>query len=302
MMAENVILGENVKKSYDGFFALRGVDFCVRSGEIVGFLGPNGAGKTTLIKLITCTSFFDEGTVSVYNLDTKIHPKTIKSYIGLVPQDNNLDPDFTVYENLVVYSRYFFLPKETAKKRIDELLKFVSLLDRKNSNVNDLSGGMKRRLIIARSLINDPKLIILDEPTTGLDPQARRHIWELIRELKRNGKTIVLTTHYMEEAEELCDRVYILDSGQIVVNGSPSELISKYIGKETVEIENCDEIDLKALSGKKVVYKDKIYIHSQDKKEVLEKLVALCVDVKFVVRPSNLEDLFIFLTGKELRE
>lgn len=302
MKVENVIFGENVKKSYDGFWALKGVDFYVKSGEIVGFLGPNGAGKTTLIKLITCTSFFDEGRVVVYNLDTKIHPKTIKSYIGLVPQDNNLDPDFTVYENLIVYSRYFFLSKETAKKRIDELLKFVSLYDRKNSNVNDLSGGMKRRLIIARSLINNPKLIILDEPTTGLDPQARRHIWELIRELKRNGKTIVLTTHYMEEAEELCDRVYILDSGKIVVSGSPSELISNYIGKETVEIENCDKIDLKAISGKKMVYKDKIYIHSQDKKEVLEKLVDLCVDVKFVVRPSNLEDLFIFLTGKELKE
>jgi len=297
-----VIKGSGIVKRYDGFEALKGVNFYVKEGEIAGFLGPNGAGKTTLIKLVTCTSFFDEGSLTVFDLDTKHHPSKIKSFIGLVPQDNNLDPDFTVFENLLVYSRYFFIKRRDAERRIDELLRFVSLSDRKDAKVNDLSGGMKRRLIIARSLINNPKLLILDEPTTGLDPQARRHIWELITELKKGGKTVVLTTHYMEEAEQLCDRIYILDSGKILVEGAPRELVNTHIGHETVEIENCPELNLSSIPGKKMVYKDKIYIHCQDKKEVLHGLEQLCGDIKFVVRPSNLEDLFIFLTGKELKE
>lgn len=297
-----VISGRGVVKNYDGFTALKGIDFSVSEGEIVGFLGPNGAGKTTLIKLITCTSFFTEGSLSVFGLDTKDFPAKIKSHIGLVPQDNNVDPDFTVFENLLVYSRYFFINREEAERRINELLNFVSLWDRKYAMVNDLSGGMKRRLIIARSLINNPKLLILDEPTTGLDPQARRHIWELIDELKKSGKTVVLTTHYMEEAQELCDRIYILDSGMVIADGGPKELVYKYIGKETVEVEKCDDIDFNAIPGKKMFYKDKVYIHCQDKKDVLAGIERLCGDIDFVVRPSNLEDLFIFLTGKELKE
>lgn len=297
-----VVYGKNVSKRYDGFIALKGINFSISEGEIVGFLGPNGAGKTTLIKLITCTSFFNDGYLSVLSLDAKQFQAKIKSFIGLVPQENNLDPDFTVFENLLVYSRYFFIKKKEAEKRIYELLNFVSLWDRKDAKVNDLSGGMKRRLIIARSLINDPKLLILDEPTTGLDPQARRHIWELINGLKKSGKTVVLTTHYMEEAQELCNRVYILDSGTIIADGEPKELVNKYIGKETVEVESCKDIDFTSLPGKKMFYKDKVYIHCQDKREVLLGLERLCGDVNFIVRPSNLEDLFIFLTGKELKE
>lgn len=297
-----IIEGSKIVKRYDGFEALKSVDFYVKEGEIVGFLGPNGAGKTTLIKLITCTSFFNEGHLSVLGFDVNNSQSKVKSFIGLVPQDNNLDPDFTVFENLLVYSRYFFIKKKQAEVRIDKLLDFVSLTDRKNAKVNDLSGGMKRRLIIARSLINNPKILVLDEPTTGLDPQARRHIWELIGELKKSGKTVVLTTHYMEEAEQLCDRIYILDNGRILVEGAPIELINSYIGRETVEIENCNDIDLNSIPGKKMFYKDKIYIHCQEKMEVLQGLTKLCGDIKFVVRPSNLEDLFIFLTGRELRE
>lgn len=297
-----VISGRKIVKKYNDNVALKGIDFSVNNGEIAGFLGPNGAGKTTLIKLITCTSFFDEGELAVLGLDTQKNPEKIKASIGLVPQDNNLDPDFTVFENLLVYSRYFFIKKDEAVKRIRELLNYVSLWDRKNAKINDLSGGMKRRLIIARSLINSPKILILDEPTTGLDPQARRHIWELIIDLKKQGKTVVLTTHYMEEAEELCDRVYILDNGKILVEGAPKELIWKYIGKETVEIENCSEVDFSTIEGKKMVYKNKTFIHCLDKVDVLRGLEKICGDAKFFVRPSNLEDLFIFLTGKELKE
>lgn len=297
-----IIEGRGLVKAYNGFFALKGVDFSVEEGEIVGFLGPNGAGKTTLIKMITCTSFYDDGELIVMGWQADRHPAKIKASIGLVPQDNNLDPDFTVFENLLVYSRYFFIRKREAIKRIEELLRFVGLEERKKANANELSGGMKRRLIIARSLINNPRILVLDEPTTGLDPQARRHIWELINGLKKAGKTVILTTHYMEEAQELCDRIYILDSGKVIAEGEPKELVIKHIGKETVEIENCAEIDFSAIPGNKMFYKDKVYIHCQDKRDVLLSLERLCGDIDFVVRPSNLEDLFIFLTGKELRE
>ncbi len=297
-----IVEGINIVKKYNGFEAIKGVDFFSSEGEILGFLGPNGAGKTTLIKLITCTSRLTGGSLRVFGRDVSKECKYIKARIGVVPQDNNLDPDFSVYENLLVYSRYFFIKKNEARKIIDELLKFIDLEDKRNVNVSDLSGGMKRRLIIGRSLINNPELIILDEPTTGLDPQARRHIWEKVLELKKSGKTIILTTHYMEEAENLCDRIYIMDMGKIIAEGNPKSLIEEHIGMETVEIYNCNDSIISQISGKKTYYKDRVYIHSKDKKEILERLVNLCNEAKFVVRPSNLEDLFIYLTGKELRE
>lgn len=299
---EILIEGNNICKHFDGLKALDNVSFFVKKGEITGFLGPNGAGKTTLIKLITCTSFKTSGKLTVFGLDTEIEQKNIKARIGLVPQDNNFDPDFTVYENLFVFSRYFGISKNEAEKRIEKLLNFVELKEKRNEKVTDLSGGMKRKLIIARSLINNPELIILDEPTTGLDPQARRKIWEMIEDLKKNGKTIILTTHYMEEAEKLCDRIYIMDSGKIITSGNPKELIIKHIGTDTVEIYNCGDIKLNGIKGKKVFFKDRIYIHTDYKKETLEMLVNICDNVKFTVRPSNLEDLFIYLTGKELKE
>lgn len=299
---ENVVEGLNLIKNYNSFVALKGINFFVKKGEILGFLGPNGAGKTTLIKLITCTSKITSGQLRIFGKDVTGNERFIKSKIGVVPQDNNLDPDFTVEENLIVYSRYFFIKKDIAKEIINKLLTFVDLMDKRNTNVQDLSGGMKRRLIIARSLINDPELIILDEPTTGLDPQARRHIWEKIIELKKAGKTVIITTHYMEEAETLCDRVYIMDLGKIIMEGNPRELISNNLGIETVEIFNCDQQMVHSFPGKKTFFKDRVYIHSQDKREILERLMSVCNDAKFVVRPSNLEDLFIYLTGKELRE
>lgn len=297
-----IITGENITKKYNDFIALDNISFYVKKSEIVGFLGPNGAGKTTLIKLITCTSFKSSGKLTVFGLDTEVFPKEIKAKIGLVPQDNNFDPDFTVYENLLVFSRYFGIPKREAQKRIEKLLDFVELTNKRNEKVTDLSGGMKRKLIIARSLINEPELIILDEPTTGLDPQARRKIWEMVEDLKKSGKTIILTTHYMDEAEKLCDRIYIMDSGKIITEGKPLELIKNNIGTETVEIFNCNNIDISTIRGKKVHFKDRIYIHTDEKKDTLEKLVNLCANIKFTIRPSNLEDLFIYLTGKELKE
>lgn len=297
-----IIEGKNICKNYNNFKALENVSFTVKKGEIAGFLGPNGAGKTTLIKLITCTSFKTSGKLTVFGLDTETEQRKIKASIGLVPQDNNFDPDFTVYENLLVFSRYFGINKQEAEKRIEKLLNFVELTEKRNEKVTDLSGGMKRKLIIARSLINNPELIILDEPTTGLDPQARRKIWEMIEDLKKDGKTIILTTHYMEEAEKLCDRIYIMDSGKIITSGNPKELIIKHIGTDTVEIYNCGDIKLNDIKGKKVIFKDRIYIHTDYKKETLEMLVNICDNVKFTVRPSNLEDLFIYLTGKELKE
>lgn len=299
---DKIIEGLNITKNYNNTKALENVSFYVDYGEIVGFLGPNGAGKTTLIKLITCTSFKSGGSLFVFGMSTDTEPRKIKSRIGLVPQDNNFDPDFTVYENLLVFSRYFGIKKNEAVKRIDYLLEFVDLTSKKTAKVNDLSGGMKRKLIIARSLINNPDLIILDEPTTGLDPQARRKVWELIDNLKKSGKTIILTTHYMDEAEKLCDRVYIMDLGKILVEGKPEKLINDYIGGETVEIYNCHNKDVADIPGKKVFFKDRVFIHTKDKKAILEKLVVLCENIKFVARSSNLEDLFIYLTGKELKE
>ena len=298
---EIIIEGKNICKNYNGFKALDNISFFVKKGEITGFLGPNGAGKTTLIKLITCTSFKSSGELTVFGLDTEIEHRRIKALIGLVPQDNNYDPDFSIYENLLVFSRYFGIGKKEAEKRIEKLLNFVELTEKRNAKVTDLSGGMKRKLIIARSLINHPQLIILDEPTTGLDPQARRKIWEMIEDLKKDGKTIILTTHYMEEAEKLCDRIYIMDSGRIITFGKPKELIIKHIGTDTIEIYDCGDIKID-IEGKKVFFKDRIFIHTDNKKETLEKLVNICDNVKFTVRPSNLEDLFIYLTGKELKE
>lgn len=298
----NIVEGFNIFKNYDTFPALLGISFYVAKGEIVGFLGPNGAGKTTLIKLITCTSKITSGRLVLFGEEVNGKERYIKAKIGVVPQDNNLDPDFTVEENLLVYARYFFIKKDNSREIVNDLLNFVDLNDKRNTNVQDLSGGMKRRLIIARSLINDPQLIILDEPTTGLDPQARRHIWEKIIELKKMGKTVILTTHYMEEAENLCDRVYIMDLGKVIIEGSPKKLIENYLGLETVEIYNCEESLISSFPGKKTFFKDRVYIHSQDKKEILERLMSLCNDARFVVRPSNLEDLFIYFTGKELKE
>ena len=220
---------ENLKKKYNRLTAVDGISFSVKKGEVFGFLGPNGAGKTTTMKMIQCVSPKTSGELKVFGLDVNHSQEEIKQVMGVVPQMDNLDPDFSVLGNLIQYSRYFDIPVDEAKKRANELIDYVQLNEKKDSSIDKLSGGMKRRLVLARAMINNPKLLILDEPTTGLDPQARRNLWELVKNIQARGTTVIITTHYMDEAEYLCDRVAIIDSGNIVAMDSPDKLIDNLV-------------------------------------------------------------------------
>ncbi len=226
----NIITAAELTKSYGLLTAVDAINFEIRKGECFGFLGPNGAGKTTVMGMIYCFMPPTSGKIRVFDLDTTKEPSKIKSRIGVMPQDNNLDPDLSVLENLIVYARYFDLPKDQSERKARELLDFVALEEKVNVNIKDLSGGMTRRLLLARALINDPEIIILDEPTTGLDPRSRHDVWAQLSLLKAQGITLLVTTHYMEEAEQMCDRVAIMDSGKIKVIDSPSHLMSRYGG------------------------------------------------------------------------
>src|ERR671916_1835040 len=232
----STLVARDLKKSYDGFDAVKGVDFEVRRGECFGFLGPNGAGKTTTMKMIYGAVMPTGGKLNVAGLDVRRREREIKRRIGVVPQENNLDDELKVKENLLVYGRYYDLPRKVILQRAEELLDFVQLTEKAESKVEQLSGGMKRRLLIARALINDPEIVLLDEPTTGLDPQARHLVWERLFRLKQRGVTLVLTTHYMDEAEQLCDRLVVMDGGRIVAEGSPRELIALHSTREVFEL------------------------------------------------------------------
>ncbi len=283
-----------------------GIDFEIRQGECFGFLGPNGAGKTTTVKMIHCFSPVTSGKLEVLGYDIRKHPREIKTLTGICPQETNLDPDFSVRKNLSVFARYFGIPRETAAVRIDNLLKMAELSHKATAKTDNLSGGMKRRLLLARALINEPRLLILDEPTTGLDPQARHMIWDRIRELKSRGVTIILTTHYMDEAEHLCDRLIFIDHGKIIETGSPRELILRHTGREVLEIFDLDEpriADIRAaglpfefFGSRGLYYGD----HAQDLVTKMhdESLIA----ETYTIRPANLEDVFLRLTGHGLRE
>ncbi len=225
-----IVTAQNLIKDYDGLRAVDGVDFTIRQGEFFGFLGPNGAGKTTVMRIISCYMPPTGGNVTVFGMDVTAHPSGIKRRIGVMPQDNNLDPDLSVLENLIVYARYFDIQKQNALLRARELLTFVELTDKENVQIDQLSGGMKHRLLLARSLVNEPDLLILDEPTTGLDPHSRRAVWDRLNRLKSKNTTLLLTTHYMEEAERLCDRVAIMDSGRIVTVDTPGSLMQQHGG------------------------------------------------------------------------
>src|ERR671916_1995963 len=229
------LVARDLKKSYDGFEAVKGVDFEVHPGECFGFLGPNGAGKTTTMKMVYGAVIPTDGELDVAGLDIRRSEREIKRRIGVVPQENNLDDELKVRENLLVYGRYYDLPRKLALQRAEELLEFVELTERAESQVDTLSGGMKRRLLIARALINDPEIVVLDEPTTGLDPQARHLVWDRLRALAVEGKTLLLTTHYMEEASRLCDRLVIMEGGIIIAEGSPQELVEKYVSPQVLE-------------------------------------------------------------------
>ncbi len=269
-----------------------------------GFLGPNGAGKTTTMKMIQCISPKTGGKLSVFGMDVNTHQREIKRLLGVVPQENNLDPDFTVYENLLVYARYFDIPRAVAEKKIDELLDFVQLDEKKGTTIVQLSGGMKRRLILARALINDPRLLILDEPTVGLDPQARHLIWDRLKKLRSQGNTIVLTTHYLEEAAQLCDRLVIMDEGKILVEGKPAELILQHVGTDIVEAENSPEARdcLDRLGTKYEILGETIQVYTDSPQKITNALLEECRLGQVTARKATLEDVFLKLTGRKLRD
>jgi len=299
-----VIEAKNLEKKFSDVIAVNKINFKVKEGEVFGFLGPNGAGKTTTMKMIQCVSPKTGGDLKVFGLDVNQNSKVIKQEMGVVPQMDNLDPDFSVIGNLIQYSRYFDIPIEEAKKRAKELVDYVQLTEKKDSSVDKLSGGMKRRLVLARAMINNPKLLILDEPTTGLDPQARHLIWEKLKDLSSKGITVIITTHYMEEAAKLCDRLVIMDNGQILVEGTPKELIKKYVGDHIVEAENTTEIKtcLEKNNVKYEVANESVEVYNENVSDITNLILKECVDSGVTARPATLEDVFLKLTGRKLRE
>jgi len=302
-----LVLARNLRKTFAAFTAVDSIDFEVNAGEAFGFLGPNGAGKTSTMKMIACASPVTSGELRVFGMDPRTQASAIKARLGVVPQGENLDLELTVRENLLMYARYFDIPTRVARQRAEELLAFVQLTERGDSQVDPLSGGMKRRLTIARALVNNPDLILLDEPTTGLDPQARHLIWERLYRLKKEGATLLLTTHYMDEAEQLCDRLIVLDKGRIVAHGSPRELIERYVTREVLELRVSDGVRdsllprVGPLARHVEVLPDRLQLHADDGEQVLEEIHAMGVSIeRALVRRATLEDVFLRLTGRTL--
>ena len=303
----SIINAKDLTKRYGKFTAVDGISFEIQEGECFGFLGPNGAGKTSTIRMIHCVSPVTAGTLTVNGLPCSIDDRTIKKTTGVIPQEITLDIDLTVRENLMVFSRFFDIPRREAKARVEELIKFVELEAKRDSKIDQLSTGMKRRLLIARSLINQPKLIIADEPTTGLDPQARHLIWQRLRQLKSQGVTLILTTQYMEEAQQLCDRIVVMYQGKILKEGTPRTLIGEEIGKDVVEIRIAQDQDEKligSLAGFSCGHErvgDTLFFYCRDGHDIRKKLVELDLP-NTVHRPATLEDVFLKLTGRSLIE
>ena len=300
----DIIEAHDLRKKFGDINAVDGITFAVNKGEVFGFLGPNGAGKTSTMKMIACVSPRTSGTIRVFSLDPDISPAEIKQRLGVVPQETNLDPDFTCYGNLFTFARYFDIPPDSARKKAEELLEFVQLQEKRDVTVEKLSGGMKRRLILARALVNNPDLLILDEPTIGLDPQARHLIWERLKLLQAQGNTIILTTHYLDEAARLCDRLVIMDNGKILVEGTPVDLVKRYVGNEVVEIEKTDEV-LSCLSKNSIPFEvigDSVQVATDSSREIAKILFDQCSPHKVLTRPATLEDVFLKLTGRKLKE
>jgi lipooligosaccharide transport system ATP-binding protein len=304
MPEQPLIEAHELTKRYDDFVAVDAIDFAVSRGETFGFLGPNGAGKSSTMRMIGAVSPASGGTLRVLGRDPGRDGPEIRARLGVVPQDDNLDLELDVGENLHVYGRFFGLPREEIRRRTDELLEFVQLADRSEARVDSLSGGMKRRLTIARALINEPELMLLDEPTTGLDPQARHALWDRLYRLKQRGVTLVLTTHYMDEAEQLCDRLVIMDRAKIVAEGSPRELIERFVEREVVELRFADENGgplLDGLADHVEVLQDRVVIGTDDGDAVVDEVHARGLAPETVlVRRSTLEDVFLRLTGRSL--
>jgi lipooligosaccharide transport system ATP-binding protein len=308
----SLIHARGLTKRFGPFTAVDGIDFDVEPGEAFGFLGPNGAGKSSTMRMIGCVSPVTEGTLRVLGLDPAADGAAIRARLGVVPQEDTLDLELTVRENLLIYGRYFDLPRPVIRERADELLDFAQLLERADDRVEPLSGGMKRRLTIARSLINRPELLLLDEPTTGLDPQARHLLWDRLWRLKSEGVTLVLTTHYMDEAEQLCDRLVVMDKGCIVAAGSPRELIERYSTREVLELRfRRDGTDREGANGHAAVVgelavrieelPDRLLVYTHDGDAVAARLhEAGVVTESTLVRRSTLEDVFLHLTGRTL--
>ncbi|ADJ48437.1 multidrug ABC transporter ATPase [Amycolatopsis mediterranei S699] len=294
-------------KRFGEFEAVRGIDVEVRRGEAFGFLGPNGAGKSSTMRMIACVSPRTDGDLRVLGLDPEVAGPRIRARLGVVPQQDNLDVELTVRENLLIYGRYFGLSRAAARSKASELLEFAQLSDRAEDKVDPLSGGMKRRLTIARSLVNDPELLLLDEPTTGLDPQARHLLWDRLFRLKAQGTTLIVTTHYMDEAEQLCDRLVVMDHGRVAAEGSPAELIRRYSTREVVELRFAPGEQVAAaqqvdgLAERVEILPDRVLLYSDDGEDALEHAHSRGVrPLSSLVRRSSLEDVFLRLTGRTL--
>jgi lipooligosaccharide transport system ATP-binding protein len=302
-----MVEAHKLEKRFGDFVAVDGVDFTIAKGESFGFLGPNGAGKTSTMRMISCISPVSGGTLRVLGMDPATEGAQIRARMGLVPQEDSLDLDLTVLDNLMIYGRYFDMPKKVIRQRADQLLEFAQLTERANDRVDPLSGGMKRRLTIARALISDPDLLILDEPTTGLDPQARHLLWDRLYRLKQQGVTLVITTHYMDEAEQLCDRLVVMDKGRFAAEGSPRQLIEQHATKEVVELRfepgRHEEIAplVAGLATRHEVLPDRILLYADDGDAALDAVAAMGLAPRStLVRRSTLEDVFLRLTGRTL--
>lgn len=294
------IEARNLLKSYDNLVAVNQVSFDVRYGEAFGMLGPNGAGKSTMMRMVYCRSPLTSGSLKVIGRDVTTDARFIKEKVGVVPQENNLDPDLSVRDNLLIYARYFRLSRTIAEKRADELIDFAELQEKRNARIETLSGGMKRRLMIARALLNDPQILILDEPTTGLDPHVRLAIWEKLRELRSQGLTILISTHYMDEAEKLCDRLVIVDKGQILVSGTPRELIGRHALHFALEARGCNGRPLLGELDQIIAeQRGSTHFYFATSADQLAPLLHEYEDCETFLRPSNLEDVFLRLTDRE---
>ena len=307
---EPLVRARGLTKRFDTFTAVDGIDFAIERGEAFGILGPNGAGKTSTMRMIACMSPVTAGELRIFGMDPRTHASEIKARLGVVSQADNLDVELSVRENLLMHARYFGIPRRVAAARADDLLALVQLSDRAESRVDPLSGGMKRRLAIARALVNEPDLIMLDEPTTGLDPQARHLVWERLYGLKKGGTTVLLTTHYMDEAEQLCDRLLVMDKGRIVAAGSPRELIERYVSREVLELRVADHLRPTLDAGLAGLapavthverLPDRLQLYADDGEVVLERVHAMGIQVeRALVRRASLEDVFLRLAGRTL--
>lgn len=307
MVTQEVLIeAHGLTKKFDDFTAVDHIDFKVYKGECVGFLGPNGAGKTTTVRMMYCFLPPTSGELTLAGLSVNKQCRQIKAIVGVAPQEDNLDPDFNVRKNLTSYCRYFDIPNEEAAKRADEQLKFFQLEEKKDASIEAISTGMKRRLIFARALLNQPQILLLDEPTTGLDPQARHLAWDEVRNLKKKQVTIILTTHYMEEAAVLCDRILVIDKGKIIEEGKPAELVRKHIGEDVLEV----DYDERLLPLLKVAFPDARFEQLGDRMQiftdkphgVFEGFLKEHPIQNVTIRTANLEDVFLKLTGRGLRE